>query len=47
MAYAEKPAPETPLVTASGTGWNSLGMHHVDAHFIDVRWFAAVDGKTC
>jgi hypothetical protein len=47
VAYAEKPAPETPVVTASGTGWNSLGMHHVDAHFIDGRWLAAVDGKTC
>jgi hypothetical protein len=45
--YAEKPVSETPVVTSSGTGWNSLGMHHVDAHFIDGRWIAAVDGKTC
>jgi hypothetical protein len=45
--YAEKSVSETPVVTASGAGWNSLGMHHVDAHFIDGRWIAAVDGKTC
>lgn len=45
--YAEKPVSDTPVVTSSGAGWNSLGMHHVDAHFIDGRWIAAVDGKTC
>jgi len=47
VGYAEKLVSQAPVVGPSGTGWNSLGMHHVDAHFIDGRWIAAVDGKTC
>lgn len=45
--YAEKIVSETPVVTMSGAGWNSAGMHHVDAHPLGDRWIAAVDGKTC
>ena len=42
-AYAEK-AVETPVVAASGDGWNSEGMHHVDAQRTAAgQWIAAVD----
>jgi len=35
-----------PILAASGKGWNSDGMHHVDAHRVeDGRWIACVDGK--
>ena len=41
--YAEKMV-ETPVVEASGKGWNSDAMHHVDAHQIGAgRWIAVVD----
>jgi hypothetical protein len=35
---------ETPLVKATGTGWNADAMHHVDAHQIGKdKWIAIVD----
>jgi hypothetical protein len=41
--YTEKLV-ETPLVQASGTGWNSQAMHHVDAQQTATgQWFAVVD----
>ncbi len=41
--YAEKMV-ETPLAEASGKGWNSDGMHHVDAQRTGAgRWIAVVD----
>ena len=41
--YAEKMV-ETPVVKASGQGWNADAMHHVDAHQIGGnQWIAAVD----
>jgi hypothetical protein len=44
--YAEHELPESPLLQAAGTGWNSLGMHHID--YIDAPdgWLAIVDGYT-
>jgi hypothetical protein len=42
-AYSEEMV-ETPLVQASGTGWNSAAMHHVDAQQTATgRWIAVVD----
>lgn len=42
-AYAEKMV-EAPVVEASGSGWNSQGMHHVDAHRMSAgQWIAVVD----
>lgn len=33
------------VLAGSGSGWNALRMHHVDAHPLsDGRWWAAVDG---
>jgi hypothetical protein len=42
-AYAEKMV-DTPVVQASGKGWNSNGMHHVDAQQTNTgQWIAVVD----
>jgi hypothetical protein len=42
-AYSEQVV-ETPVVAASGQGWNSEGMHHVDAQRTDTgQWIAIVD----
>jgi hypothetical protein len=44
--YREKEVPESPLLTASGAGWNGTGMHHLDAHPDgEGGWLAAVDGR--
>jgi hypothetical protein len=43
--YIETEHPSSPVLTASGNGWNSLGMHHIDSHLLpDGRWIACVDG---
>jgi hypothetical protein len=44
--YQEQPISENPVLQASGTGWNSKGMHHVDPHQIEEAdgWIACVDG---
>jgi len=45
-SYREEEVSPSPLFTASGSGWNANGMHHVDAHQLeDGSWIAAVDGK--
>jgi uncharacterized repeat protein (TIGR02543 family) len=43
-AYAEHEIPQSPIVQASGSGWNKDGMHTVDPWWIGDRWLAAVDG---
>jgi len=45
MAYKEQIVSERPVVTMTGEGWNAYGMHHVDSHFLQGKWVAAVDGK--
>jgi hypothetical protein len=43
--YHEKECDLSPIVSASGSGWNAIGMHHVDPHKIsDGSWIACVDG---
>lgn len=43
--YVEKEHPESPILKASGRGWNALGMHHIDAHYLSQGgWLACVDG---
>lgn len=45
--YAEEEVGDAPLLTGTGSGWNRLGMHHVDAHQLDDgSWLACVDGWT-
>ena len=41
--YAEREL-RSPVVSASGTGWNADGMHTVDLHPWQGGWIAAVDG---
>ncbi|WP_206602823.1 glucosamine inositolphosphorylceramide transferase family protein [Leptolyngbya ohadii] len=45
--YAERQMFEgEPMLSASDSGWNAVGMHHVDLHPIDSdRWLACVDAK--
>ena len=43
--YHERALDKTPILTASGAGWNASGMHHIDPHLVDDgRWLACVDG---
>lgn len=45
--YAEREAPEGPLLRASGHGWNGLGMHQLSLVPLGPdRFLAAVDGKS-
>jgi hypothetical protein len=44
--YVEREHDQSPVLTASGSGWNSLGMHHIDAHVMsNGQWIACVDGS--
>jgi hypothetical protein len=44
-AYEEQEAPESPVLSPVGSGWNASGMHHIDAHLLeDGTWLACVDG---
>jgi hypothetical protein len=44
-SYREQENPHSPVLAASGSGWNGLGMHHVDPHQLaEGRWIACVDG---
>ena len=42
--YAEHEIPESPILAASGYGWNRDGMHTCDAWWNGDHWLAAVDG---
>jgi hypothetical protein len=44
LQYAEHEIPQSPILQASGTGWNADGMHQCDAWYDGTRWIAAVDG---
>jgi hypothetical protein len=45
-SYVERELQCSPVLTASGAGWNALGMHHIDAHLrADGSWIACVDGR--
>ncbi len=45
-SYVEEEVRCSPVLTASGDGWNAVGMHHVDAHLCeDGSWIACVDGR--
>jgi hypothetical protein len=44
--YSEHELTSDPILTASGSGWNADGMHHIDPHRLsDSTWIACVDGK--
>jgi hypothetical protein len=45
-SYIEEELPGSPVLVASGAGWNAVGMHHLDAHLReDGSWIACVDGR--
>ena len=45
--YAERPARELPILKPAAAGWNSTGMHHLDAQMLATgQWLACVDGWT-
>lgn len=43
-AFHQHELDSSPVVRASGTGWNALGMHTFDPHFDQASWIACVDG---
>jgi uncharacterized repeat protein (TIGR02543 family) len=43
-SYAEHEISQSPLVQASGNGWNKDGMHSLDPWWTGTRWLAVVDG---
>ena len=44
--YHEFEVPESPILAASGSGWNATGMHTCDPWWAGDHWVAAVDGLT-
>lgn len=43
--YREQLCPESPILAATGSGWNGIAMHHLDAiEIAPAQWLAAVDG---
>jgi len=45
--FSQHEIADQPVLEASGSGWNALGMHHIDPHRLpDGTWTACVDGKT-
>jgi hypothetical protein len=43
--YVETEHQNSPILTASGAGWNESGMHHIDPHLLPGgKWLACVDG---
>lgn len=43
--YTERPLVSSAILGGTGSGWNSHGMHHIDAHRLDDgQWIACVDG---
>lgn len=46
-SYQEEEIKESPVIKASGHGWNKHGMHQMDPHQINENfWIAVVDGRT-
>lgn len=43
--YSERTKDAVHVLGAAGSGWNGLGMHHVDLHCLQGRWVACVDGR--
>jgi hypothetical protein len=44
-SYREREVKKNPILKASGSGWNKIGMHTIDPIQIDLnQWIACVDG---
>jgi hypothetical protein len=45
-AYVERESKHSPVLIGTGSGWNAVGMHHIDPHLTgDNGWLACVDGQ--
>lgn len=44
-SYEERIVNRTPIVTASGKGWNKAGMHTLNLYEVRGRWLGLVDGR--
>lgn len=45
-SYREREIPESPILSPTGSGWNTSGMHHIDPHPLsNGRWLACADGQ--
>ena len=42
--YSEHELSESPLLKASGTGWNANGMHQFDPWWTGSQWLISADG---
>jgi hypothetical protein len=42
--YSERELEYSPILVAGEEFWRQEGMHHIDAHLIDGKWRACVDG---
>ncbi len=42
--YREHELERSPILLKGQEPWHQSGMHHIDAHWVDGRWFACVDG---
>jgi hypothetical protein len=42
--YEEIELEHSPILFPGQDSWHQGGMHHIDAHWVDGRWFACVDG---
>ncbi|HZU34038.1 MAG TPA: hypothetical protein VFB79_23200 [Candidatus Angelobacter sp.] len=42
--YGENELERSPILLKGQEPWHQSGMHHIDAHWVDGRWFACVDG---
>lgn len=43
--YKDHEIMKSPILAASGSGWNSAGMHQIDPHKLtETKWIACVDG---
>jgi hypothetical protein len=43
--YQERAGADHAVLIGQGTGWNAIGMHHIDPHMLaDGTWLACVDG---
>lgn len=45
-SYKEQILTQNPILAGTGSGWNAIGMHHVDPHQLSENsWIASVDGQ--
>src|SRR5689334_707079 len=42
--YREHELECSPILPPGQEPWHQAGMHHIDAHWVNGRWFACVDG---